>query len=306
MRRIFALALALSSLCSCGKETGSASVPGSSPGSAADPASAFVPDAGLPADLAKVSALRVFFGHQSVGGNIVDGLEELRSLAGDTALRVLHGTADTALPPAFFAEAKVGKNGEPLGKLADFKDRLDGPLLGRVDVALVKICYVDLAAGAHVDPDSLFTAYRRTVLDLEAAHPGLVVVPVTSPLTVRDFGARGRLDALKGAVRRWLGRQDDNARRSRFNARLREGFGDRVVFDVAAIESTRPDGTRIRYGSGGTVEALAPEYSSDGGHLNALGRKVAARALLRTLARIAPRPASRGDSAAVVGPKPNT
>lgn len=306
MRRGLALGIAVLSLCSCGKESGSASVPGSSPRSAADSLSAFVPDAGLPADLAKVSALRVFFGHQSVGGNIVDGLEELRSLAGDTAFHIIHGTADTALPAAFFAEAKVGRNGEPMGKLSDFQSRLEGPLRGRVDVALVKICYVDLAGEAAIDPDSLFTAYRRTVLDLEAAHPGLVVVPVTSPLTTPDFGSRGRLDVLKATVRRWLGRPDDNARRARFNARMREGFGDRVIFDLASIEATRPDGTRMHYGRGGAVEALAPEYSADGGHLNALGRKVAARALLHTLARIVPRPAAGGNAGAVGGPKPNT
>ncbi len=298
MRRFLAIGIVALGLCSCGKEAGNASVPGSM--------TAFVPDSGLPSDLAKASALRVFFGHQSVGGNIVDGLEELRSLAGDTALRVIHGTDETSWPSAFFAEAKVGRNGEPVGKLADFKSRLEGPLRGRVDVALVKICYVDLAAGARVDPDSLFAAYRKTVLDLEAAHPGLVVVPVTSPLTVPDFEARGRLDALKGAVRLWLGRPDDNARRARFNARLRDGFGDRAIFDLAAIESTRPDGTRVLYGRGGKVEALAREYSADGGHLNALGRKVAARALLHVLAGIAPRPAAPANAGAVGGPRPNT
>jgi hypothetical protein len=275
-----ALGIALLALCSCGKESGSVSAP------------AFVADAELPRDLAKVSDLRVFFGHQSVGGNIVEGLEELRSLAGDTALHVIHGPTDTGLPPAFFAEAKLGRNGDPFGKLADFKSRLDGSLRGRVDVALVKICYVDLEAGTGVDPDSLFAAYRRTVLDLEAAHPGLAVVPVTSPLTVPDFGARGRLDVLKGNVRRWFGGPDDNGRRARFNARLREGFRDRVIFDLAAIESTRPDGTRVRYGRGGSVEALAQEYTADGGHLNALGRKVAARSLLHTLARVNSRNAS--------------
>ncbi|MBW8886691.1 MAG: SGNH/GDSL hydrolase family protein [Fibrobacteres bacterium] len=294
MRRIMALGIALLALCSCDKETGSASV------------TAFVPDPGLAADLAKTSALRVFFGHQSVGGNIVDGLEELRSQAGDTAFRVIHGTGDSALPPAFFAEAKVGRNGDPIGKLSDFKLRLDGPLRGKVNVALVKICYVDLAAGAGVDPDSLFGAYRRTVLDLETEHPGLVVVPVTSPLTVPDFGARGRLDALKGMLGRWLGRPDDNARRARFNARIRDSFRDRIIFDLAAIESTRPDGTLVRYGRGGLVEALAREYSSDGGHLNALGRKVAARALLRTLARVPSRPVPVGDAGAIGGPRPNS
>jgi hypothetical protein len=246
---------------------------------------AYVPDPGLKADLAKVATLRIFFGHQSVGANVVDGLEELRAWAGDSALRLVHDPADPALPPAFFAESKLGKNGEPLGKLASFRKMVDTTLSGRLDVALIKICYVDLGQDAAINPDSLFAAYRKTVLDAEAAHPGLKVIPVTSPLTAPYFGARGRLDRLEGALKSWLGRPDDNTRRAEFNARLREAFRDRPLFDLAAIESTRPDGTRFLYGRK-SIEALAPDYTVDGGHLNTLGRQLAARGLLRVLARI--------------------
>jgi hypothetical protein len=245
----------------------------------------YVPDADLKSDLAQAGALRVFFGHQSVGANVVEGLGELRSMAGDTALHVIDASGE-APPHAFFAQAKLGKNGDPFGKLAAFRHTVDSVLPGRLDAALLKICFVDLGRGTGNDPDSLFTAYRRTMLDLETANPGLVLIPVTSPLTVPDYKARGRLDMVKGALGRWLGRPDDNSRRAEFNGRLREAFRDRSIFDLAAIESTRPDGTRVRYGKGGAVEALAEEYSLDGAHLNALGRKVAARELLRVLARI--------------------
>lgn len=268
------------------------------------PMSAFVPDPDLKADLAKAAGLRVFFGHQSVGGNIVEGLQDLRSLAGDTALHVIHdpaASAALALPPAFFAEAKVGRNGDPMGKLAAFRRVVDTTLPGRLDLALVKICYVDLAGAAAPDPDSLFAAYHKTVVDLEAAHPGLRVIPVTSPLTASDYGNRGRLDQLKASLKRWLGRPDDNARRAIFNQRLRAAFADRAIFDLAAVESTRPDGSRVGYGR---VEAMAPEYTTDGGHLNAFGRKVAARALLRVLAG-APN-ASNANRPAVGAPQPNT
>jgi len=127
---------------------------------------------------------------------------------------------------------------------------------------------------------------------------------VTSPLTTADFGARGRLDLLKGMLKGWLGRPDDNARRAVFNQRLRAAFADRTIFDLAAIESTHPDGSRVFYGRAGAVEALAPEYTADGGHLNAFGRKVAARALLRILAG-APNPRN-ADGSSVGAPRPNT
>lgn len=293
MRRFLALAFAGLALSACRPGPDKSAMP------------AYAPDPELASDLAKTAALRIYFGHQSVGANIVDGLRELSALAGDTALRVIHDSAGTDLPPAYFAESKVGVNGDPLGKLAAFRRVVDTVLAGRLDAALVKICYVDLAGDNRVDPDSLFAAYRKTVLDMEAAHPGLAVIPVTSPLTVRDFGSRGRLEELKGVVKRFLGREDDNARRAVFNARLRAAFGDRVIFDLAAAESTRPDGSRVRYGRGDAIEALDPEYSSDGGHLNALGRKVMARALLRTVARAVSRPA--GSAPGSVGaPRPNT
>jgi len=127
MRAYAALALATLLLAACHPDSDKA------------PVAAFAPDPDLKADLAKAAGLRVFFGHQSVGGNIVDGLQELRALAGDTALHVIHDPAAAALPPAFFAEAKVGKNGDPLGKLAAFKRVVDSTSPGRLDLALVKI-----------------------------------------------------------------------------------------------------------------------------------------------------------------------
>jgi hypothetical protein len=55
------------------------------------------------------------------------------------------------------------------------------------------------------------------------------------------------------------------------------------------VESTRADGTR-EYATvnGKPVYALAPEWASDEGHLNAAGRRRAAEALLVTLASIPP------------------
>ncbi len=246
----------------------------------------YSPDSQLAADLNQVTGLRIFFGHQSVGANIVEGLTELRSLAGDTALHILHDPAPASLPPTFLAEARIGTNDFPLTKLAAFRKEVDSTYAGRLDVALVKICFVDLERRTGNDPDSVFAAYRKTVLDLEAAHPRLTVIPVTCPLTVLNYGARGRLDKLKDALRRLLGR-DDNARRAVFNTQVRQAFSNRVIFDLAAVESTAPDGSRACHGWGCKVESLVPAYSSDGGHLNALGRKVLARAFLRTLAQAA-------------------
>jgi lysophospholipase L1-like esterase len=66
---------------------------------------------------------------------------------------------------------------------------------------------------------------------------------------------------------------------------LRKNYeGKEPVFDLARIESTRPDGTRETFTQDGkTYYALVPAYTKDGGHLNKLGRKKVAEQLLLLL-----------------------
>jgi hypothetical protein len=245
----------------------------------------FQADEALKGEMAKVAGYRIFFGHQSVGGNIVQGLEDLKKMAGADAFNVVHYGPGDSLPAAFFAETKVGANQHPLGKFDAFCRLVDSNLAGKIDIALVKICFVDLGEGSDAGVDQVFNGYVKAVKALETAHPGLVIIPVTSPLRTQVEG-RGRLDDLKTRLKQMLGREDDNRKRNAFNARIRETFRDRPVFDLAAVESTYPDGARETYGKGGAVEALIPAYSIDGGHLNELGRRRAARELIRVLAQV--------------------
>ena len=86
----------------------------------------------------------------------------------------------------------------------------------------------------------------------------------------------------------------ENATREAFNALVRQTYaGKEPVFDVAALESTHPDGTRETYAlDGHDYPALVPAYSDDGGHLNARGQVRLASAfvsLLASLPRSTPR-----------------
>jgi hypothetical protein len=82
--------------------------------------------------------------------------------------------------------------------------------------------------------------------------------------------------------------RDENVRRERLNALIRAEYADDHLFDLAAVESTRPDGTRVsgRH-DGSDYFALHDGYASDLGHLNAAGAEVAARAWLTTVVRAA-------------------
>jgi lysophospholipase L1-like esterase len=67
---------------------------------------------------------------------------------------------------------------------------------------------------------------------------------------------------------------------------VRARFGGDALFDLAAVESTLPDGTRSSFSAGPRrVFTLAQPYTSDGGHLNDEGSRRAAAAFVHTLAK---------------------
>lgn len=236
--------------------------------------------AATPDALELVLDQRVFFGHQSVGMNVLDGIPGVYQAEGLTPPPV-EQTSDPAGTDGIFAHAYVGENEKPLTKLADFASLMGSGLADEVDVAFMKLCYVDITGGTDVD--ALFAEYRRTMDSLESAHPDVTFLHLTAPLTT-DSG-------LKTAVKSLLGREDanraDNVARERYNELVRQAYGDTGrLFDLAAVESTSPDGARVggEY-AGATYYALDPEYASDNGHLNEYGARVAAAQLVETIAR---------------------
>ena len=223
----------------------------------------------------KVAGRRIFFGHQSVGANVVDGIRELTS--GKLIIREGRSFTSPGLLHAF-----IGKNEAPLTKLADFESIIEA-LDGQVDLAFFKFCYIDF--NAHTDVERLFTEYLATLNRLRAKYPGVTFVHVTVPLTVVPQGPKAWLQKTLTRSEPWGTKE--NAVRQRFNTLLRTRLEGQPLFDLAALESTHADGTPVRYPFGAqSVPALAPEYSNDGQHLNATGRRVVAEALLTFLARL--------------------
>ncbi len=226
---------------------------------------------------------RVFFGHQSVGANIMDGVADVLRDEPRIGLRVASGEGALDGGGGVFAHGTVGRNGDPGGKTDDFARRLEGPLRGKVDVAFHKYCYVDITE--KTDVAAVFEKYRRTMADLRAQFPGVVFVHVTTPLVRVGSGPRAALKRLLG---RDPGRYGANLARERFNDLMRGAYrGTEPLFDLAAIESTRPDGSRetIRLGNRSGY-ALVPAYTTDGSHLNGPGRRRVAEELLVFLARL--------------------
>lgn len=232
--------------------------------------------------LATLARRRIFFGHQSVGFNVMEGVEDLVAKHPGGGLKVveLKGGAATA-GPGFFHAAN-GINEQPLTKIDGFAKAMDQAMHGTADIAFYKFCYIDFAA--DTDVAALFDRYRSSDAVLRQQYPQTVFVHVTTPLTVVQSGP-------KAALKKLLGRPDrlalDNERRERFNKLMRAEYGKGQLFDLAMIESTREDGGRRTFEAGGReIGALWDDFASDGKHLNERGRQWVAANLLDFLARV--------------------
>lgn len=228
---------------------------------------------------------RVFFAHQSVGENIVEGLTTLRHEAGPNQLPIVELKDMAARPDpagAVFIHARLGRNGDPGGKTAAFVETLERGLGRQLDVAFQKYCFVDI--DTSTDVKTLFEHYRVAMARVRGEFPALTVVHVTTPLMRVQSGPRA-------IVKKWLGRTpdyyEDNLARWRFNELMRHEYAGREpVFDLAALEASRPGGAPepIAFGNA-SVFTLRPEYTDDGAHLNADARRRVASELLGFLAR---------------------
>ncbi len=236
------------------------------------------------ADLLTVSQARVFFGHHSVGNNILQGVRALADKVG-VPLRIQEVGADGVVPEGSgLFHGKVGENLDPDLKISDFAARLGPPGEQRYDVALFKFCYVDLDEGSKErSPGKLFERYANNMSAIEAAHPAVTILHATMPLMAEPPGRKTRLKRLLG-----LSTDTDaaNIDRGEFNRLTRERYANGGLFDVARYESTRPDGSIAEFASSGReIEMLALEYTSDGGHLNAIGQERVAAAFLHQIAQ---------------------
>ena len=235
-------------------------------------------------DLIAVAHTRVFFGHQSVGMNMLNAIPAIYTDHGVSAPSIEQGRTEAAPNGGFIAHQFIGENTKPLLKIEDFNRTMRDGMGRRVDIALMKFCSLDITSSTDVD--AIFARYRDTMAALERDFPSVTFIHVTVPLSTEP----NLLSRLKTLVKKLLGRSDpfrqqDNVARERLNALIRREYGGRHLFDLAAIESTKPDDTRVsgRY-ENQEYFALYDGYASDRLHLNAVGSTVAATAFLEAIA----------------------
>jgi hypothetical protein len=232
------------------------------------------------ADLQRISKKKIYFGHMSVGENILDGVRDIMREHPDIQLNIVETNSPSSFDQPIFAHSRIGNNGDPKSKIDAFVQYMDGGIGNSADIAFFKFCYIDILSAT--DADEVFNRYRTAIEILKRKYPKVTFVHVTAPLRVVQTGF---LVPIKKIISRPLGGYEDNIKRKRFNDLLRQEYeGKDPIFDLARIESTYPDGRQSTFDNEEkSYEALVAVYTYDGGHLNEIGRKIVAGQLLSFL-----------------------
>lgn len=229
-------------------------------------------------NLARLETRKIYFGHQSVGFNIVDGIRDVKP---SLALRETRDPADFNGP--VFAHARNGRNAAPLSKIEDFASTVRAGIGGRAEIAMFKFCYVDV--NPQTDIKGMFEQYRRTMNELKDSYPGTTFVHITIPVTVVQSGPKAWVKQVLGKP---LWGADANVKRAQFNRMMLAEYGGKEpVFDLAKFEATAADGSVFSFKAGGdTALALRTDYTDDGEHLNPAGRRWVAQQFLSFLSTL--------------------
>lgn len=228
-----------------------------------------------------LSSMRILFGHQSVGSNILAGVKKINLKTSIENIPIFPLRENDPLMEAGIYGFKVGRNGDANGKINDFNLKIRSGLGKKVDIAFFKLCYVDIEG--NTDIEKLFAHYRDVIEGLREDYPQVRFAHITVPLVAVQTGP-------KAWIKKMIGRTpygtEDNLKRNKFNRMLISTFsGKEPIFDLARIESTREDGSRETIQiKGEEVFVLVPEYTNDGGHLNEKGQRIVASEFLSFLA----------------------
>ena len=141
--------------------------------------------AASPESIERVASRRIFFGHQSVGGNLLDGVTDVSG----GKLRVVQGRTPEALSTPGLVHTFIGQNEDPSGKVRDFEKALD-EVQGKADLAFFKFCYIDFSA--NTDVEKLFAEYLASMERLHTKYAADTYVHVTEPLTIEQWARRLR------------------------------------------------------------------------------------------------------------------
>jgi len=231
-----------------------------------------------------LSYKKIYFGHMSIGYNIISGIEKVLEQHPEISLKIIeiepnqiHPIADPA-----FSHSRLGGNEDPKSKVDAFVSLLEKGIADNLDIAFFKLCYVDINQGTNTK--ELFAYYKSAMQELSAKFPKTIFIHVTTPLTSHQTG-------FKALIKKMIGRPlrgHNNPAREQFNEMMRSEYAQTgKLFDLALIESTCSDmNAKNCQAKNKENLSLQPAYTEDGGHLNDFGSEIVAEQLLIFLATL--------------------
>jgi hypothetical protein len=231
----------------------------------------------------KLTNRKIYFGHQSVGFNIIDGIKNILSELPNIKLNIQETNNQDDFDKPILAHSKIGKNFDPISKCEDFKTNIENGIGNMVDIAFLKFCYVDI--DSKTDINTVFKHYVETMEYLKTRYPKVKFLHCTVPLTITPLGIKTKIKRL---IQYPIWTDPDNIKRCEFNSLLLEKYGrEGDVFDLAKCESTyRNKKVSFFIKNNKKYYSLLPEYSNNGGHLNKTGKLFVGMKLLEFLVSV--------------------
>ena len=234
---------------------------------------------------ARLAEKKIFFGHQSVGYNIIEGIKDITRERDYIKLNIVETEDPTQFDKPIFAHSTVGRNTDPDSKIRAFEKIVDAGVGSKADIAFFKLCYIDIMRNSN--PQEIFTNYQNSIEGLKSRHPDTEFLHITVPIRSVPKGIKRY---IKQSIKLLIGKQgvlDDNIKRQYYNTLLNDAYSEtEPLFDLALTESVNSKGYRCYVAKEDErIYFMNSQYTYDGGHLNEQGRKVIAEQLLIMLAK---------------------
>ena len=122
----------------------------------------------------------IYFGHKSVGNNIIKGIRAIASENKRNDLIIYRLDEEEKLPENYFVHSSIGKNGDPISKIREFQTNIDSLIKENLKIAMMKFCFADFDNNSDID--GVFQTYVTTIDSIKNDYPDLIIIHFTIPL----------------------------------------------------------------------------------------------------------------------------
>lgn len=236
-----------------------------------------------------LSKKKIYFGHQSVGFNIIDGIKDIMIENPKINLNIIETSNLDNVEGGCFAHSRIGENTNPKSKIDDFNSKIENGIGNKADIAFFKFCYVDIVK--DTDLDSIIKLYNEKMDKLIKTYPNTKFIHVTVPLNSKPKEPDTIIKKIKEHIKSFIGngRFENGISKYIYNEKLRSDYtkDDKILFDLADSESTDQMGNKYSIMKDDKkIQFLNEDYTFDGGHLNEKGRKKIAEDFLLFLVHL--------------------